>query len=78
MTTDSIEAIETAKVPPRWGLVRIQTAQGLTGFGEFTLEGQLATTESAVREAVGPEVDIAFDFHGRANVPMARRSGKGA
>lgn len=27
----------------------------------------------AVREAVGPEVDIAFDFHGRCNVPMARR-----
>lgn len=26
----------------------------------------------AVREAVGPDVDIAFDFHGRANVPMAR------
>jgi galactonate dehydratase len=27
----------------------------------------------AVRDAVGPEVDIAFDFHGRANVPMARK-----
>ena len=27
----------------------------------------------AVRDAVGPEVDIAFDFHGRVNVPMARR-----
>jgi galactonate dehydratase len=27
----------------------------------------------AVRDAVGEEVDIAFDFHGRANVPMARR-----
>lgn len=26
----------------------------------------------AVRAAVGPEVDIAFDFHGRCNVPMAR------
>lgn len=30
----------------------------------------------AVREAVGPEVDIAFDFHGRCNVPMARRLAK--
>lgn len=30
----------------------------------------------AVREAVGPSVDIAFDFHGRANVPMARRLAK--
>ena len=30
----------------------------------------------AVREAVGPQVDIAFDFHGRANVPMARKLAK--
>jgi galactonate dehydratase len=27
----------------------------------------------AVREAVGPDVEIAFDFHGRCDVPMARR-----
>lgn len=27
----------------------------------------------AVREAVGDDVDVAFDFHGRCNVPMARR-----
>jgi galactonate dehydratase len=27
----------------------------------------------AVRQAVGPTVDIALDLHGRANVPMARR-----
>jgi galactonate dehydratase len=31
---------------------------------------------AAVRDAVGPDVDIAFDFHGRANVPMARRLAK--
>ena len=30
----------------------------------------------AVRDAVGPEIDIAFDFHGRCNVPMARRLAK--
>ncbi len=30
----------------------------------------------SVREAVGPDIDIAFDFHGRANVPMARRLAK--
>ncbi len=30
----------------------------------------------AVREAVGWEVDIALDFHGRCNVPMARRLAK--
>jgi galactonate dehydratase len=27
----------------------------------------------AVRDAVGPDVEVAFDFHGRCNVPMARR-----
>jgi galactonate dehydratase len=27
----------------------------------------------AVREAIGPDVDVALDFHGRCNVPMARR-----
>jgi len=27
----------------------------------------------AVRDAVGPDVEIALDFHGRCNVPMARR-----
>jgi galactonate dehydratase len=30
----------------------------------------------AVRDAVGPAIDIAFDFHGRCNVPMARRLAK--
>lgn len=30
----------------------------------------------AVRDAVGEEIDIAFDFHGRCNVPMARRLAK--
>ena len=43
-----------------------------------TYGGIRAAVERAkqVREAVGPEVDIAFDFHGRANVPMARRLAK--
>ena len=31
---------------------------------------------AAVREAVGPDVELAFDFHGRANVPMARKLAK--
>jgi galactonate dehydratase len=44
-----IEGIETAQVPPRWGLVRV-TAGGLEGFGEFTVEGQLHSTEALVHE----------------------------
>lgn len=45
-----IERIETAQVAPRWGLLRILTRDGLEGFGEFTVEGQLASAEAAVHE----------------------------
>ena len=45
-----IERIETAQVAPRWGLLRVLTRDGLEGFGEFTVEGQLASAEAAVHE----------------------------
>ena len=45
-----IERIETVQVPPRWGLLRIITAGGLVGYGEFTVEGQLQSTERLVHE----------------------------
>lgn len=45
-----IDRIETAQVAPRWGLLRILTRDGLQGFGEFTVEGQLGSAEAAVRE----------------------------
>ena len=45
-----IESIETAQVAPRWGLLRIRTSQGIDGYGEFTVEGQLDSSEAAVRE----------------------------
>lgn len=44
-----IDRIETAQVPPRWGLVRV-TAGGIEGFGEFTVEGQLDSTQALVHE----------------------------
>lgn len=50
LTPIRIERIETAKVPPRWGLLRILTDQGITGYGEFTLEGQLEATEALVHQ----------------------------
>lgn len=46
----TIERIETACVAPRWGLLRVTVQGGLHGFGEFTLEGQLAAAEAAVHE----------------------------
>lgn len=45
-----IERIEVVKVPPRWGLLRIHAANGLQGFGEYTVEGQLDSTAALVTE----------------------------
>ena len=45
-----IETIETVQVPPRWGLLRITVRGGLSGYGEYTVEGQLNATEALVRE----------------------------
>ena len=45
-----IERVETLKVAPRWGLLRMLTDQGITGYGEFTLEGQLEATEALVHQ----------------------------
>ena len=45
-----IERIEVVKVPPRWGLLRIHAANGLHGFGEYTVEGQLDSTAALVTE----------------------------
>lgn len=49
----TIDKIETAQVPPRWGLLRIVAAGGLEGYGEFTVEGQLSGTEALVHELSG-------------------------
>jgi len=46
----TIERVETVQVPPRWGLLRILAAGGLEGFGEYTVEGQLDSSEALVRE----------------------------
>lgn len=47
---NKISKIETAIVAPRWGLLRIHTAEGIFGFGEFTVEGQHDSTSALVRE----------------------------
>lgn len=45
-----IERIETVQVPPRWGLLRVLFEGGLEGFGEYTVEGQLQSSEALVHE----------------------------
>lgn len=45
-----ITRIETFKVPPRWVFVRIETDQGIVGWGEPSLEGRADTVIAAVGE----------------------------
>src|SRR3954466_10556926 len=45
-----VERIETVQVPPRWGLLRVLFEGGLEGYGEFTVEGQLESSEALVHE----------------------------
>lgn len=43
----SIRTIETFQVPPRWLFVRIETADGLVGWGEASLEGHSEAVDGA-------------------------------
>ncbi|KAJ7461157.1 enolase C-terminal domain-like protein [Mycena latifolia] len=46
-TADPIQSIETFYVRPRWLFVRIETAKGIVGWGEATLEGHTEAVEGA-------------------------------
>ena len=49
-------------------------ANGRTAFIDTRGEVErVATRVARVREALGPERDVAVDFHGRASIPMAKR-----
>ncbi|GAA3742401.1 galactonate dehydratase [Spinactinospora alkalitolerans] len=45
-----ISRIETFAVPPRWLLCRIETDDGVVGWGEPVVEGRAATVRTAVHE----------------------------
>ncbi|UOQ50099.1 galactonate dehydratase [Gracilibacillus caseinilyticus] len=45
-----ITNIETFIVPPRWCFVKVETDEGITGWGEPVVEGKAATVETAVQE----------------------------
>ncbi|KIY65374.1 putative mandelate racemase/muconate lactonizing enzyme [Cylindrobasidium torrendii FP15055 ss-10] len=45
--TDPIKSIETFYVRPRWLFVRVETGQGIVGWGEATLEGHTDAVEGA-------------------------------
>lgn len=45
-----ITRVETFAVPPRWLLCRVETDEGVVGWGEPVVEGRAATVRTAVRE----------------------------
>jgi galactonate dehydratase len=45
-----ITGIESFLVAPRWLFVKVSTDEGVTGWGEATLEGRSSTVEAAVHE----------------------------
>lgn len=50
MTTRQIARIETFQVPPRWLFVRIETDDGVVGWGEASLEGNSAAVAAVVQQ----------------------------
>ncbi|KAI0754280.1 enolase C-terminal domain-like protein [Daedaleopsis nitida] len=49
-TPDKIAKIEVFRVPPRWLFVRVETTQGIVGWGEGTLEGHTEAVEGAFKD----------------------------
>ncbi len=49
-STMKITRITTYRVPPRWMFLKIETDEGLVGWGEPVLEGRAKTVEAAVHE----------------------------
>ena len=45
-----ITRLTTYRVPPRWMLLKMETDEGITGWGEPVIEGRARTVEAAVRE----------------------------
>lgn len=46
----NITKIETFRVPPRWLFVRVETEDGIVGWGESTLEGHTEAVEGAFED----------------------------
>ncbi|RDX51831.1 enolase C-terminal domain-like protein [Lentinus brumalis] len=47
---DKIAKIEIFRLPPRWVFVRVETEQGIVGWGEGTLEGHTEAIEGAYQD----------------------------
>ncbi|MBN7274996.1 galactonate dehydratase [Ligilactobacillus pobuzihii] len=45
-----IKSYETFQVPPRWLFLKVETDEGISGWGEPVIEGRAATVDAAVHE----------------------------
>ncbi|MFN7052697.1 MAG: D-galactonate dehydratase, partial [Gemmobacter sp.] len=45
-----ITALKTYLVPPRWLFLKIETDEGISGWGEPVVEGRAHTVQAAVQE----------------------------
>ena len=52
--------------------VKMNVCEELTAIDSLRKIDAIVERVSALREAVGPTLDLAFDFHGRVHAPMAR------
>lgn len=48
-----ITDFQTYLVPPRWLFLKIETDEGISGWGEPVIEGKAATVQAAVKELMG-------------------------
>ena len=48
-----ITNIELFKIPPRWLFLKMETDEGITGWGEPVIEGRVDTVRTAVEEFAG-------------------------
>ncbi|THU99495.1 hypothetical protein K435DRAFT_818524 [Dendrothele bispora CBS 962.96] len=75
----TIAKIETFRVPPnRWLFVRVETNDGIVGWGESTLEGHTEAIEGAfsdLRRFIGVEADNIVDIWQEAYMGRFYRGG---
>uniref|UniRef100_A0A060T2P8 ARAD1C34364p n=1 Tax=Blastobotrys adeninivorans TaxID=409370 RepID=A0A060T2P8_BLAAD len=66
MANSNIKSIETFRVPPRWLMVRVETEDGIVGWGEATLEGHVEAVEGAFQDL--RERFVGFDSNQIENI----------
>lgn len=52
-----IKSFELFQVPPRWLFLKIETDEGIVGWGEPVIEGKAATVKAAVKELMESLID---------------------